>query len=72
MRLIWGVEPLLMPEIKKTDKTISWIEKSVEICLKHGYIEEDEKLILVGNLLNLPSKTNMISIFSTNELLQTV
>jgi len=70
MRLVWGVEPLLLPELEKTDKTMSKIERSVEACLRHRYIEENEKLIIAGNLLDLPSRTNMVSIFSVDELLK--
>jgi pyruvate kinase len=70
MRLVWGVEPLLLPELEKMDKIMTRIKRSVEICLRHRCIEENEKLIIAGNLLSLPSRINMISIFSVDELLK--
>jgi pyruvate kinase len=70
MRLVWGVEPVLIPDIKKADKTIRRIKIAVEACMNHGFIEEGEKLIIAGNFFDFPSQTNMVSIFTSDDVLK--
>jgi len=68
MRLIWGVEPIFLPEINTVDNTISQFKIAVKECLKLNLIKTTERLILVGNLLNLPAQTNMLSVVTAQEL----
>lgn len=70
LRLVWGVEPVLLPRLKKADKTISRIRIAVDACLKRNYIEEAEKLIIAGNFFNFPSQTNMVSIFTADDVIK--
>ncbi len=70
MRLIWGVEPILIPKIDQADKTLARIKIAVEESLKREFIESDEKLIIAGNFFNFPSQTNMVSIFTAADLLK--
>ncbi len=69
LKLQWGVEPLLLPEISKVDKTRDKIKIAVKACIEHGYISDTEKLIIAGNFFDLPNKTNMVSIFSAGDVL---
>ncbi len=72
LRLVWGVEPVLIPRLNKADKTITRIKIAVDECLKRDYIEEDEKLIIAGNFFNFPSQTNMVSIFTADDVMKLV
>ena len=69
LKLQWGVEPLLLPEIDEIDKTRDKIKEAVKACLQKGFISKNEKLIIAGNFFDLPNKTNMISIFSSDDVL---
>lgn len=69
LRLQWGVEPLLLPQMDDIDKTRDKIKVAVKACLEKDYITENEKLIIAGNFFDQPMKTNMISIFSSDEVL---
>ena len=69
LKLQWGVEPLLLPEMDEIDKTRDKIKVAVKACLERQYITEKENLIIAGNFFDLPNKTNMISIFSSDEIL---
>jgi pyruvate kinase len=69
LKLQWGVEPLLLPDMNQLDKTREKIKLAVKESLEHGFITEDEELIIAGNFFDLHNKTNMISIFSASEVL---
>lgn len=69
MRLVWGVEPLLIPGINELDKTVSRIQKAVMVCLEQNFIVEQENLVVAGNFLGMPSKANMIAIFPASDVL---
>ena len=69
MRLVWGVEPVLIEDLEKAEKTLTRIKNSIDVCLKRKLIEEDEKIIVVGNLFNLPTKSNMVSIVQAKDVL---
>jgi pyruvate kinase len=69
LRLVWGVEPVLITHLKNAEKTINRIKIAVEECLKMNYIHGDEKLIIAGNFFDFPSQTNMVSIFTAEDLL---
>ncbi len=70
LRLVWGVEPVLITYLKNAEKTISRIRIAVEECLKLEYIHGDEKLIIAGNFFDFPSQTNMVSIFTADDILK--
>lgn len=69
LRLIWGVEPILLPEINTVNNTLTRFKIAVKECLKRNLINQDEMLIVAGNLLSLPSQTNMLSIVKTEDIL---
>jgi len=69
MRLVWGIEPLLIPE-QDTDGTVSRIKQAVEVCCGKSFIEENEKIVVAGNVFNLPSQTNMVAIFPAQDVLR--
>ncbi len=69
LRLIWGVEPILLPEINTVNHTITRLKIAVKECLNRNLINQDEMLIVAGNLLSLPSQTNMLSIIKTEDIL---
>ena len=70
LRLVWGVEPILIPNLKDAEKTIIRIKIAVDECLNRKFIDKDEKLIIAGNFFNLPSATNMLSIFTAEDLMK--
>jgi pyruvate kinase len=70
LKLQWGVEPLLIPEMSEIDKTRDKIKAAVKACIARGYISEDEDLIIAGNFFDLPGQTNMVSIFSAKDILK--
>lgn len=70
MRMIWGVEPVLIPKLKDADKTITRIKIAVDECLECNFIDGDEKLIIAGNFFDFPSQTNMVSIFSAEDIMK--
>ena len=69
LKLQWGVEPILLPQLNKIDKTRDKIKVAVKECIGQGYITDTEDLIIAGNFFDLPNKTNMISIFSAKDAL---
>lgn len=69
LKMQWGVEPLLLPEMNEIDKTRDKIKVAVKTCLDRGYVTKGEKLIIAGNFFDLPHKTNMVSIFSIDDVL---
>ncbi|MBT4290573.1 MAG: pyruvate kinase [Deltaproteobacteria bacterium] len=70
MRLLWGLEPMLIPEIRNATSTTEKIKLVVQACCKESFLDDDEKIIVTGNFLDLDTHhNNMISIFPVNELL---
>jgi hypothetical protein len=45
---------------------------AVEECLRRKYIEKNEKLIIAGNFFDFPSQTNMVSIFTADDVINLV
>jgi pyruvate kinase len=70
LRMVWGVEPVLIPKLLDASKTIERIKIGVEECLNSEFIEEGEKLIIAGNFFDFPSQTNMVSIFTAEDLIK--
>jgi pyruvate kinase len=67
LRLTWGVNPVLIPIITKTDELIF---KSIKECLKKKYIQlKDSVLVVAGTLLGIPSKTNLLQILKVEDVL---
>ena len=64
--------PEKLDEIISMSETITRIKIAVEECLKREFIEEDEKLIIAGNFFNFPSQTNMVSIFTAEDVIELV
>ena len=69
LRLQWGVEPLLLPELNDFEKTKDKIKAAVTACLDNGYIHQTENMIIAGNFFGLPGQTNMVSIFSAKDII---
>ncbi|UCH89334.1 MAG: pyruvate kinase [Thermoplasmata archaeon] len=70
LRMVWGVEPVLVERLDDAGKTIARIKVAVEECLEKEYIDRDEKVIISGNFFNFPSKTNMVSIFTADDVMK--
>ncbi|MBF0278081.1 MAG: pyruvate kinase [SAR324 cluster bacterium] len=69
LHLQWGVQPVLKPESTSTNKQRLRLIKSIRICHNQGILKEDEMVIVVGNFLTLPSRTNMLSILYIQDVL---
>jgi pyruvate kinase len=69
LKLVWGVEPIFMPEISAKNHTIDKVKLAVINCLKKQLISEEETLIVIGNLLDLPSNNNFLSILKTQDII---
>ena len=72
LRLVWGVEPIIMKELAKESNTYIKIQKGTQKALELGFIEKRDKLIIAGNMMYLPSKTNMVSIFRVSDILDSI
>ncbi|MFX0098941.1 MAG: pyruvate kinase [Candidatus Hodarchaeota archaeon] len=72
LRLVWGVEPLWIPDIDKETTNVAKIQQSTKIALEKGYIDKDEKLIIAGNIFFAPARTNMLSIFAVQDILDSM
>ena len=70
MRLVWGVEPVVMEEMADSKRTLVRIKRALEVCLRNDYIAKRDKLIITGNLYNLPLRTNMVSIVTAEDVLE--
>ncbi|MHA1700243.1 MAG: pyruvate kinase alpha/beta domain-containing protein, partial [Promethearchaeota archaeon] len=69
LRLVYGVEPIHIPDIEDELNTFVKIKRSVKYALDHDYIEPDENIIIAGNFFYKPARTNMISILNVKDLL---
>ncbi len=69
MRLIWGVEPLMIQGIDDEWNTFVKIQKSVRVAVDRNMLEPTDKIITVGNMNYLPARTNMISIFKVSDII---
>lgn len=70
MRLLWGVEPLLIPNLGEQDHVLDQIKLAVKHAYDEKLIEEDEKLIMSGNFFHMSGQANTVSIFSSEELMK--
>jgi len=70
MRLLWGVEPLLIEYMDDKSRVIDQIRMAVQKSFDDKLIEQDEKLIIAGNFFNMPAQSNTVSIFSADELMK--
>ncbi|MDT8446626.1 MAG: pyruvate kinase [bacterium] len=69
MRLLWAVEPIHLPELEQAAKTLNRIKTAIVACHKMGYLDPEEKVVVVGDFFNLPSQTNMVSILKVGDVL---
>ena len=70
MRLVWGVEPVLIEGKGRAHGTLDRIKDALEVCLRNDYIGKKDKLIVTGSLFNLPLRTNMVSIVTAEGVLE--
>lgn len=68
LRLLWGVEPVLIPELQDISDTRARLEISINKCLREGLLHINDKVIIVGNLLNLKTRTNMLALVDVKDL----
>lgn len=69
MRLVWGVEPLIIPELEVVDEVKKRVKLAIGTCLERSLIEADEKIIISGNFLHLPTQSNMLSVLLASDIL---
>ncbi len=70
MRLVWGVEPIYIPDIDLEDcNAMNRVVHTVKTCFDQKLLEEEDKIIIAGNIFNLKSQTNTVSIFRAKDLL---
>ncbi|MBN2154024.1 MAG: pyruvate kinase [Candidatus Lokiarchaeota archaeon] len=72
LRLIWGVEPLLIPGIDDEANSFYKIQKSTSLALAEGFIEEGDTLVIAGNMNYIPAKTNMLVIFKVKDIISSM
>ncbi|MBU2511173.1 pyruvate kinase [bacterium] len=69
MRLLWGLEPLLITELVSENSILLRIKTAVKICYQQGFLDIDENVIVSGNMSGLAAHTNMVAIFNVREFL---
>ncbi|MHA1680310.1 MAG: pyruvate kinase [Promethearchaeota archaeon] len=72
LKLVWGVESIQIPEIHLNPNPFEKIQKSTKFAIENGFIEPDETLVCVGNMQYLPARTNMVSIFNVQDILDSI
>ncbi|MBD3187195.1 pyruvate kinase [Candidatus Bathyarchaeota archaeon] len=72
LRLVWGVEAVVIPGIHLEKNPFIKIQKSTNFCIEKGYVTPDEQLVCVGNMEYLPARTNMVSIFKVQDILDSL
>lgn len=67
LQMVWGVEPVLIPVISSTEKLIF---ESIMECYNLEFLEEkNQVLIITGNTLGVPSKTNQLEVLKVADVL---
>lgn len=67
LQMVWGVEPVLIPVIESSEKLIY---ESIMQCYNLEFLEEKgQVLIITGNTLGVPSKTNQLEILKVADVL---
>lgn len=69
LQLIWGVQPLFTESLQSQHEVLKKIQLSVRLGVESEFLNYDEIVLIAGNLLNLPSKTNMVDIIKVSDLL---
>ncbi|MCP3922947.1 MAG: pyruvate kinase [Desulfobacterales bacterium] len=69
MKLLWGIEALLIEDLHKETDPFARIKMSVKRCLEEDYIDDIDQIIVAGNIFNLKSQTNMVSVFSVSDVM---
>ena len=69
MRIIWGVEPFVLHQLKDVISNIDRIRLAAEECYDRNFIGGEDKIIVTGNnFFNFDQETNMICIFDLNDI----
>jgi len=69
MRLTWGVEPLVLPQLQDVISNIDRIRLAAEECYDCNFLGDNDKIIVTGNnFFNFEQETNMICIFDLKEI----
>ncbi|HME53460.1 MAG TPA: pyruvate kinase [Candidatus Lokiarchaeia archaeon] len=69
LRLLWGVEAIMIPAIDDDPNTFHKIQKSTQVAMDQDFIDDNDTLIVAGNMSYLLAKTNMLSIFTVKDIL---
>lgn len=72
MRMVWGVEPVVIAGIDMEPNTFKKVQQSVRACLDQGYLDENEQLIVAGNMMYLPARTNMVALFRVKDVIESM
>ncbi|ETR71526.1 MAG: Pyruvate kinase [Candidatus Magnetoglobus multicellularis str. Araruama] len=70
MRMTWGVEPVVLPQLETVTANIDRIRLAADECYKRNFIGKDEKVIVTGNhFFNFQQETNMLCIYDLKDIL---
>ena len=73
MRMTWGVEPFVLPELETLTSNIDRIRLAVKECYERDFIGMNDKVLVTGNnFFNFEQETNMLCLFDVKEILQDV
>ncbi|MFX1564195.1 MAG: pyruvate kinase, partial [Promethearchaeota archaeon] len=67
LNLLWGVECLIMDEIANTDQMLIAAVKRV---VEEKIVVESDRIVVVSGSVLSPGKTNILGIFTVNDILQ--
>ena len=68
LKLLWGVECLLMDPIENTDQML---KEAVERVTEEKIVKPEERIIVVSGSVLSPGKTNILGVFTVKDILQT-
>lgn len=69
LKLLWGVEPLYLPELASEAAPADRLRTLVQAAVEQDYLGPEEHLIFAGNLFDIPAQINMVSIVAVADVL---
>jgi pyruvate kinase len=67
LKLLWGVECLLMDPVENTDQML---KEAVERVTEEKIVKPEERIIVVSGSVLSPGKTNILGVFTVRDILQ--
>ncbi len=67
LKLLWGVECLLMDPVENTDQML---KEAVERVIEEKIVKPEERIIVVSGSVLSPGKTNILGVFTVRDILQ--